>query len=187
MTNPFVLRALEASISPSSESAAFQPPSPEHLLGQWFIIHTSLPFWRDKRNITIVYSAAYPQPTPTNIINDTVTYQNLSSDKVKTVQGTNTAAQGERQGAWDWRGSGWVKVVSNHWEILGYGSGESGDEGRWMVIHTRKSFFTPAAIHVYSKSQKALTEETRRSLMSTLAKHQGLKELVESTFEVQHD
>ena len=187
MTDPFILRSFEASVSPSSESSAFQAPSPEQLLGQWFIVHTSLPFWRDKRNITIAYSTACPQPTPTNIINDTVTYQALGSDKLKTVQGINTVSQGKRQGAWDWRGSGWVKVVSNHWEILGYGSGESGDEGWWILIHTQKSFFTPAAVHVYSRNQKALPEKTRRSLMSTLAQRQDLKELVESTFEVQHD
>lgn len=187
MTDPFILRSFKASASASSESSAFQSPSPEQLLGQWFIVHTSLPFWRDKRNITIAYSTACSQTASTNIINDTTTYQALGSDKLKTVQGTNTVAQGKRQGAWDWRGSGWVKVVSNHWEILGYGSGESGHEGWWIVIHTQKSFFTPAAVHVYSRSQKALPEKTRRSLMSALAQRRDLKELVESTFEIQHD
>ncbi len=189
MADSFVLRPSPSSASPSSsDSSPFQPPSPEQLFGQWFIIHTSLPFWRDKRNIKIAYSALSSPPRPTDPINDTTTYQTLKSEKLKTVQGVNTLAQSEQQGVWDWRGSGWVKVVSNHWEILGHGCREGGgDAGRWIVIHTQKSFFTPAAVHVYSRSKKALPEETKEMLKAALAQLQELKGLVEDVFQVQQD
>ena len=185
-TSLFVLRPRTLSALSSSDPSTFQPPSPEQLLGQWFIVHTSLPFWRDKRNIAIAYSAPSTSSPPTNVVNDTVTYQALKSDKLKTVQGVNTLALGAWQGAWDWRGSGWVKVVSNHWEILAHGSGVGGDEGgRWIVIHTQKSFFAPAAVHVYSRDKEVLPEETLKMLVAALAQWNDLNELVENMFQVE--
>ena len=186
MTAPFVLRPATASALPSSDSSIFQPPSPEQILGKWFIVHTSLPFWHDKRNIVITYSAPSLATPPIKLVNDTVTYQTLKSDKPKTVQGVNALAQGPLQDAWDWRGSGWVKVVSNHWEILGHACAEDGvDVARWIVIHTQKSFFTPAAVHVYSRDKEALPEETRKMLVACLARWKDLKDLVENMFAVE--
>ena len=191
MTSPaFVLRPStpDSALPASSSDGSFQPPSPEQLLGLWFITHTSLPFWRDKRNIKITYAApssSSPLRLNADPITDAVTYQPPGSATLKTVQGVNTRAQGGRDGAWDWRGSGWVKVVSNHWEILGYGGGEEG--GCWMVIFTHKSFFAPAAVHVYSRGKEALGEETRKALMGALARRRDLKDLVGSVFLVQQD
>lgn len=97
--NRFVLRSSSTSTQPSSGSSAFQPPSSEQLLGKWFIVHTSLPFWRDKRNISIIYSALSSPARSTDPVNDIITYQTLNSEKLKTVQGINTVAQSEQQGA----------------------------------------------------------------------------------------
>ncbi|KAA6407847.1 MAG: hypothetical protein FRX48_08198 [Lasallia pustulata] len=74
-------------------------PSLEQLLGKWFIVHTSLPFWRGKRNITIVYSATLSPARSTDSVNDIVTYQTLNSEKLKTIQDVNTLTQSEQQGA----------------------------------------------------------------------------------------
>ena len=191
ITAPFVLRHSTVSVPPSSTSYAFQPPSPEQLLGQWFVVHSSLPFWHDKRNIVITYSSPSPAP-PNDVVNDTVTYQTLKSDKLKTVQGVNTLAQNAPQGTWDWRGSGWIKVASNRWEILGHasggggvGGGGGGGVGRWIVIYTHKSIFTPAAVHVYSRDKEMLPEETRKMLVATLAGWKDLRDLVENMLAVQ--
>ena len=164
-------------------SAAFQPPSSEQLLGQWFIVHSSLPYWSNKRNLQITYSRISTSDSSTDL-EDTITYQSTSSDKIKTIQGVNTLAQSEHQGAWDWRGCGWVKIVSNHWEILGHGNHEAGD---WIAIHTQKSFFAPAAIHVYSRVKDALPEEIKDTLTATLMQHQDLKALIECLFRVRQD
>lgn len=56
-----------------------------------------------------------------------------------------------------------------------------------MVIHTQKSLFTPAAIHVYSRNKEALPSETLKMLMVALAQGQALKDLLENMFQVQQD
>ena len=185
MTASFALRPSTNSALPLSDSSTFQPLSPEQLLGKWFIVHTSLPYWHDKRNIVIAYSAPSSPAPPTETVNDTITYQTLKSDKLRTVHGVNMLARGASPGAWDWRGSGWFKVVSNHWEILGHACGEGGEVGRWMVIHTQKSFFTPAAVHVYSRDNQSLPDETRKMLVTALAQWKDLTDLVEKMFAVE--
>lgn len=187
MADPFVLRPLTKVALPSSDTSAFRPPSSKQLLGQWFIVQTSLPFWRDKRNIKIAYSASPSSSHIIDQIDDTTIYQTLGSEKLKTVQGVSAQGDSEKAGAWDWRGSGWVKVVRNHWEILGHASYEGGDEASWIVVHTQKSFFTPAAIHVYSRKKEALTEATWQTLKATLEERQELKDLVVNVFQVQQE
>ncbi|KAM0802920.1 hypothetical protein BDR22DRAFT_100790 [Usnea florida] len=183
----FVLRPSLDPALPSSDDSTFRPPSSEQLLGQWFIVHSSLPFWRNKRNIKISYSAVSSPARPIVQTNDTVVYQTLNSDKLNTVNGVNTVAQSEEHGAWDWRGSGWVKVVNNHWEVLGHDCRAGDDARRWIVIHTGKSFFAPAAIHVYSRDKEELPEETRKTLVTALAQSQDLKGLAEDLFRVQQE
>ncbi len=118
---------------------------------------------------------------------DLVTYQALTSEKLRTLQGVNTHSESEDEGAWHWRGTGWVKVVSNNWEILGLGSGEIGNEEGWIVIQTQRSFFTPAAIHVYSRKKEQLPEDMWGNLKAALMEREDLKDLVQSMFDVQHD
>lgn len=184
MTSSFVLRPSALS---SPDEPAFQPPSSDQLLGQWFVVHTSLPFWRNKRNIQITYSAPPSPALATDLVIDTVTYQVENSAKLKTVQGTNTPAQSEHHGAWDWRGTGFIKVVSNHWEVLGHGDLGAGEKECWIVIHTQKSFFTPAAIHVYSRSREPLSEDVLKPLMAALAQHLNLRDLIGNMYQIQHN
>ena len=76
--------------------------------------------------------------------------------------------------------------MSNHWVILGHACREDGvDEARWIVIHTQKSFFTPAAVHVYSRDKEALPEETRKMLVADLARWKDLEDLVKNMFAVE--
>ena len=79
-----------------------------------------------------------------------------------------------------------MKVVSSQWKILGHDSLEAGG-GWWMAIHTQKSLFTPAAIHLYSRNKEALPEETQKMLIAALTQCQDLNDLVENMFPVRQD
>ena len=170
--------------APLPDNPVFQPPSSNEILGDWFIVQTSLPYWRDKRNVKITYSNISPSNSTIQSVQDEVSYRTLTSETIKTLRGINTPSPRGQPGAWDWRGSGWVKVVSNHWEILSYGNDQDGGV-EWMVIYTEKSFFTPAAVHVYSRKQSKLPEAARDGLVNVLVERQHLKALVEGMYEVQ--
>ena len=184
MATSFAFRSSVSGL-PLSDAPDFQPPSLKGLLGDWFIVLTSLPYWQGKRNIKATYSVLSETDIDIQSAQDDVTYQTLTSDKIKTVRGVTTPSQTGPAGTFDWRGSGLVKVVSNRWEVLAHGSFESCDRVEWILIHTGKSLFAPAAVHVYSRAKHMLAKDTRRELENTLGGRQDLKGLLEAMFEVQ--
>ncbi|KAG8527891.1 uncharacterized protein KY384_006807 [Bacidia gigantensis] len=139
--------------------------------------------WKSKRNVTISYKPLDP-PSASNKdqIEDIVSYQTLSSDKEKTVLGIDT--RGASTGEWDWRGKGWLKIASSHWEVLGYGDLEGG--GQWAVTYFAKTLFTPAGIDVYSRSKEGVGEEILEGIKGALAKSEdsGVRDLAATLFEV---
>lgn len=56
-------------------------------------------------------------------------------------------------GAWNWRGKGWLKIATSHWEVLGWG--EEGE--RWVVTWFASSLFTPAGLDIYSSRKEGLS------------------------------
>lgn len=87
-------------------------------------------------------SGAGDNATVQERLDDTVSYQTLTSEKVKTIRGVDTAElsatgsggggsgggeseSGIKPGVYNWRGSGFLKIASSHWEIIGYGIGNS--------------------------------------------------------------
>ena len=182
MADRFAVRPSDTESS-SSLNSTFQPPSSKDLLGDWFIVHTSLPYWSDKRNVKITYSERSPAGGGITSVQDDVVYQTLTSEKTKSVRGLNTSSQRGLSGAWDWRGLGWVKIVSNHWEVLAHDL--DGLDGRvWMVIYTEKSFFAPEAVHVYSRVKTALSSDLREGLTKALMGRQGTAELLRNMYDV---
>ena len=102
-----------------------------------------------------------------------------------TPSGTDTRA-------WDWRGKGWLKVVSSHWEIVdwcqGKGGEGEGDEGEeeWAVIWFEKTIFTPEGIDIFARGKKGLREETVREIKERLGGGMH-KTMSEGLFEVRRD
>lgn len=56
--------------------------------------HSTLPMWKDKRNVTITYTNLPPDSAGVVKIDDLVSYQGLGSDKVKTICGIDTPSPG---------------------------------------------------------------------------------------------
>ena len=185
MVARYAARPLNPEMS-SSANCTFEPPSSQDLLGDWFIVQTSLPFWSDKRNVKITYSEGSSAASGITSVQDDVIYQTSTSEKTKTVRGLNTSSQRGLPGAWDWRGLGWVKIVSNHWEVLAHDL--DGLDGRvWMVIHTEKSFFAPEAVHVYSRIKTTLSSDLREGLQKDLMGRQGIANLLRNMYDVRQN
>ncbi|MCJ1348322.1 hypothetical protein MMC31_006553 [Peltigera leucophlebia] len=169
------------STGPSSSN--IQPPSLEQLLGRWYITHTSSPAWRDKRNVELTFTSRASTSQPYPQIDDRINYQSLSSSKLQTVQGTDTPSQANTW-AWTWRGNGWLKLVTSHWEILGHGQLQ--DHGQWIVVYAQKSVFTPAVINVYTRKKEGLPEALRKGIEAAVEEfgHQDLQALIRSLYSV---
>ncbi|BCR94874.1 uncharacterized protein AKAW2_11920A [Aspergillus luchuensis] len=161
----------------SHEHSPPLPPTTTNILGTWYITRSSSPFWSDKRNPTITLTAdttttttppgslplsALSQPTttsPTPILTNKTSYQTLSSSSVKTTTGTDRAISGGKEHGpiqMEWRGSGWLRMVSAQWEILGWGGADDDDE--WLLVFANKSMFMPAGISLYSRTKTGVDE-----------------------------
>ncbi|KAI9843106.1 MAG: hypothetical protein M1838_002862 [Thelocarpon superellum] len=195
MTATVSLRSPSQSQAPS---VAFEPPPTKWLQGTWHVTHSTLPMWQTKRNVRITY-VILPSPSVSGTqpalerLDDTVYYQPLNSNKVKSIHGIDVASP-TTAGAWDWRGTGWLKIASSHWEILGYGgAGDGTTDGPvkeasedWVVTYFASTIFTPAGVDIYSRSPAGVSTETMAKIKEALGKIEDseIKNLAEELFEV---
>ncbi|KAJ5748197.1 Calycin [Penicillium nucicola] len=176
------------------------PPTNDFLTGTWHVTHTSLPLWKNKRNVKITYkplpganakgdgsgTGTGSETGAITKLDDLVEYQKANSAKIHSVHGIDTPAAGD-PGAWDWRGKGWLVIASSHWECLGFGRVEDGNE--WVVTYFAKTLFTPAGIDVYSRSPEGLAGDVMEGIWGALG-GLGVGEidrLVSGVFEVPRD
>ncbi|KAJ5157085.1 uncharacterized protein N7482_008185 [Penicillium canariense] len=161
------------------------PPTNDFLTGTWHVTHSSLPLWKNKRNVQITYTALPAQSGITKL-DDRVQYQASGSDKIKSVHGVDTPSR-SNQGAWDWRGKGWLVIASSHWECLGFGREDDGNE--WVVTYFAKTLFTPAGIDVYSRRRAGLGEGMVERILGVVRGFGVLEmqELADAIFEIPRD
>lgn len=186
---------------PGRETPTFVAPTTDWLAGTWHITHSTLPMWKSKRNVTITYNplpatlqstlgdtddTSSTPSTCTNKLEDIVTCQNLNSSKTKTVNGIDTAG-GIDASAWDRLGKGWLKVSSSHWEVLGWGDLDGGNQ--WVVTYFSQTAFTPAGVDVYSRKREGLEEEVVAEITEELKrmKRERVINLAVNVFEVAID
>ena len=186
-----------SSLPTTAASPSLTPPLLSWLSGSWSVTHSTLPMWKKSRNVQITYKAIASTSPPQ--IDDLVTYQNLTSDKVKTVTGVdkpfevpNTEAAPEAEGGeraslgYNWRGKGLLMIATSKWEILGYGD-EEGTGNSWVVTYFAKTLFTPAGIDFYSR-KGSLAPKTIEDIKAGLAALGGdVATLAEQLFEVKMD
>lgn len=176
---PLVFRA--PSVSNVPPNANFKIPSVDFLHGTWHVTHSTLPMWKSNRNVRITYT---PLPNNPGKINDLVEYQSLTGEKLKSVRGIDTPNQ-TFPGSYDWRGKGWLKIASSHWEVLGYGV----EEGGWAVTYFAKTLFTPAGVDIYSKEKGGLSEALLQRIKDELTRIEdgNFRKMMEGIFAVRHN
>ncbi|KAL8775240.1 MAG: hypothetical protein Q9209_000246 [Squamulea sp. 1 TL-2023] len=194
---PLTLRPPTTS-TPLPQPPSFTPPTPTWLSGTWHVTHSTLPMWKSKRNVSITYTPL-PSTSSSSLpqINDLVHYQTLSSQKVKSVEGIDTASPNSKGGEWDWRGKKWLKIASSHWEVLGWGDlpateegkGGEGEGNQWVVTYFAKTLFTPAGIDVYSRRKEGVGEGVLGKIREELggSGDEAVRKLAGEIFEVVRD
>ena len=151
--------------------ADFIPPAIDWLSGTWHLTHSTLSMWKNNRNVTSSYSII-PTPKDQNTpskLDDTTSYQTLTSAKVKSLGGIDTAC-GTDTSVWDWRGKGWLAIATSHWEILGYGDlpEEAGGSGQWLVTYFTATRFTNAGMSVFSRTKEGNSEAVVREILAKI-------------------
>jgi hypothetical protein len=159
--------------SKATAPASFTLPTVEWLTETWHVTHSSLPMWKSKRNVRIKYTPLPPSskntpPESTDRIDDLVSYQSLTSTKLHTIAGIDSASSEASRGEWDWRGKGLLKIASSHWEVLGWGE-EAGTGNKWVVTCFAKTLFTPAGVDFYSAGRGGLQVDTVDAVKKGLA------------------
>jgi hypothetical protein len=126
--------------------------------------------WRKVKNVRITYKLIHPTtPNGPILLDDEVTSeptQRTFLPQPKSIKGIDTP---DGEGGWDWRGRGWLKIASSHWEILGWG--EKGD-GKWVVTWFAPSLFTPAGLDICSDKKQGMSAELYKDIETAL---QGLE------------
>jgi hypothetical protein len=137
--------------------------------------------WKSSRNVRITYKPLVDAPEK---LDDLVEYQKLKGDALKSVHGIDTPNQ-NFPGSYNWRGKGWLKIASSHWEVLGYGD----EEGGWAVTYFAKTLFTPAGIDVYARKKRGFSEGLLQRILDEMKKIEDVnfRKLVDSVFVVKHD
>jgi len=172
------------------------------MLGTWFVTHSSLPLWKDKRNVRITYTL-HPTKSSSNSIkiDDTVHYQSLTSPSHHTIAGIDTASSNSSLPCtFNWRGRGILSLTTAHWEILGWGKTTSSspeeEADEWMCTYFAKTLFTPAGIDFYSRRRAGLSERTVKRLkeelgvVNDLGRREGRAEmgrLIQGLFTIKYD
>lgn len=176
---PLVFRAPSTSNAPPNPD--FKTPSVDFLNGTWHVTHSTLPMWKSNRNVRITYT---PLPDAPDKLHDLVEYQSLTGEKLKSIHGIDSPNE-TFSGSYDWRGKGWLKIASSHWEVLGYGA----EEGGWAVTYFAKTLFTPAGVDVYSREKGGLSEELLQSIQDEMKKIEddNFRKTLEAIFAVKHD
>lgn len=137
--------------------------------------------WRKNKNVVITYTLL---ESPPGAIDDLVQYNPLNSDKQKTVEGVDTPDP-NIDAAYNWRGKGWLKIASSHWEVLGHGDEDEG----WMVTFFEKTLFTPAGIDIYARRKGGLSEDLIQRIRAEMKKINdlGFQKQADEIFEIKHE
>ena len=170
-SRPIVLRSPRKYDPKLPSSTEFRSPPLEWLQGTWFVTHSTLPMWRKAKNVRITYKLIPPSdPTQPTLLDDEVCSeptQRTLLPQPKSIKGIDTP---DGDGAWNWRGKGLLKIASSHWEVLGWGENDIGEEDkeRWVITWFAPSMFTPAGLDIYSSRKVGMSEKTYKDLTLAL-------------------
>lgn len=184
--------------SSAEAPADFTLPSIEWLSETWHVTHSSLPMWKSKRNVRIQYTPLQPSKPSipedrTDRLDDLVSYQSLSRDKVSRVKGVDkVSGSGQSRGQWNRRSRGRLKIASSHWKVLAWGeeTGSGRDrDNKWAVTTFAETLSTPAGIDVYSQRREDLLPETLQAIKAALANvdDSELQRMASDLFEIKVD
>jgi len=130
--------------------------------GTWFIVATSLPFWRSRSAPSVTYAAL-----PDGRVLDAVHYRKGGRDRL--VLGADT----EVGDGFRWRGlTPFTRLTSSQWRVVDVDESADDPAECWAVTAFEKTLFTPAGVDVYCRAEgiaPAAMAAARETLTGDLA------------------
>jgi len=126
-------------------------PVTDPVSGTWFIVATSLPFWRRRTDPAVTYA-----PLPDGRVLDAVTYRSRGRSRV--VLGADTR-DGSVEGGWSWRGlTPLTRLTGSRWRVVASGTTGDGPDHVWAVTSFERTLFAPAGTDVYCRAPRISPE-----------------------------
>lgn len=165
-SSPFHART--PSLLPSPSRSQEQPPPPpliaQDLVGvTWNMIASSSSMWLDRKySITINYSA-----NDASKLTEVTAWYSDHSNQQSSTRGISSPLATGLGYVYDWRGAGWLRLITTRWEIIGLGElsypdgvGESNAVA--MVTFVQKTIFSPAALSVLILQSGGQVHDTQK-------------------------
>ncbi|WP_154793323.1 hypothetical protein [Occultella kanbiaonis] len=141
----------------------------ETVTGTWFVVRTSLPFWRHRRDPRISYLSL-----PDGRVLDAVRYTRRGRERW--VLGIDLPVPG---GGYRWRGLGSLtRLTSSMWRVVHA-------EEDWAVTYFARTLFTPAGVDVYARGP-TLGSRAERSALAQIAADPSAAEHLDELFAPAH-
>ncbi|KAF9647330.1 hypothetical protein BDM02DRAFT_3129816 [Thelephora ganbajun] len=157
-------------------------------MGKWYVTHSTLPLWKDKKDVSITYTPLPDGNSPqrTGRFNDLVEYYPSSAkpgSKPSTIAGTDhTLAVGR----FTWRGNGLLFIASSKWQVLGCNTSDGEGSPTWAVTFFERTLFTPAGLDIYARSAEGLPKPLLKEIFEKIKAVDGdVAALSETFFEVE--
>jgi hypothetical protein len=129
------------------------------LEGRWFVVRSNFPMWLKGKKTNPSFSYTVTSKGKNTVLLDEVQYQKKS--KAKSIVGYDKPVNTQNR-SFVWRGKGILAGLKSKWSILYLDSNQ-----QWMIIHFKKTLFTPEGYDVISKS-KSVNPETDRKVLEKL-------------------
>ncbi|KAG0146684.1 hypothetical protein CROQUDRAFT_106965 [Cronartium quercuum f. sp. fusiforme G11] len=172
----------------------------DRFLTTWFVVASTLPMWKGKKNITITYSPIEGQPK--EVFSDLIEYHSdLSaspSSPRKQIRGIDRPdwpeSSSQDQVRWKWRGKGLLKIASSRWQPMGFhfdsaSEAHYSDEPDWVITYFEKTLFTPAGIDIYAQTSAGIAEDLKQRLIKAVRQSvfPSISKLADQLFDTPHD
>ncbi|GAA99663.1 uncharacterized protein L969DRAFT_47938 [Mixia osmundae IAM 14324] len=176
------------------------------LLGSWDIVYSTLPLWRNKKNVCITY-ALVPGFPASDRLDDLVEYHaSVYVDSRKTprraIRGIDrrelpsgikdlSTVNGVH---WRWRGKGFLMPITSDWQILGLHLAKEHplppDRDEWIVSYFQATLFSPAGLDIYARTGSPPVDSERmdkiiKALQSV--EDTTVAKLAKDIFPISHD
>jgi hypothetical protein len=128
---------------------------------------SSSSFWQDpKHSACLTYQASTAAP---GALDDVTTFFSDGSAVPSSTKGVSSPSAAGA-GIYDWRGSGWLRMIRTSWEVVGWGALEDdeGEDGLVLVTLAHKTIFSPRALSVYWRKKDGMGAERIQAVSAAL-------------------
>jgi lipocalin len=120
-------------------------------VGKWYINMTTFPMWLKENKLYPTFNYTVEVKDNVQVLHGDVQYF-TKNGKLKHIEGTDKPVNAFNT-AFEWRGTGFLKLFKSKWEIIAYNA-----EEQWSIMHFEKTLATPEGYDLFSK-QKTLDEK----------------------------